>query len=639
MSPMPRAFLNAVGGPAGAGEWGGVTATAKGREWGGEESLKTPKPGASGLGRTWGQGEFWRADGAKGGGGGRGVRKERERDIPPTPITTGRTRRRTRSASGLVPALRRGQSGSVAAPGLTLDGPSSTPSPPTAAAAAAAAATAAGARNFRRQSMSPSRIESGAGGNSGGDDAAAAGSRPPMSPRGSASGGGGDAGPPPKTPARPRGGGGANPDRLTPPDTAGATRKAKKLVVIRAAAAAAETAAFNRSAGGDGAGAGGDQQPGTQDLLALANAVAVGVAPPTRAPRRGRKLMRYLSHDAGPADGSSPAASNGTPSARGFMRINSSQGPSAQPPGSVPRMGRKKMALRRLNSLSAAAWGARAESVSDSGSRSPPPPRPPGGRSVPALGGAGGAPAASRNAPTNPVPATTTTDPAFAATATSVTVTTTTPTSGGGSVPTASVASPMTDSSPRARASDASGSHIFNSPGYGKNDPAAAAAAVPARDPVAAIDQQRRGRVGDSPAHGAGAGGGHTRASVSEGGNGAAATAASVARVPPPMPNTIVLPSTEVRLGLPHSNISPLLKAERGVFPFVPDGAERAEEDDEEEALQASAGAEEVVRDCLYNSHGMVALDGHLWKPGSIRLVRRWMMLVDNTLYYFVKPG
>ncbi|CBN78418.2 hypothetical protein (Partial), partial [Ectocarpus siliculosus] len=269
--------------------------------------------------------------------------------------------------------------------------------------------------------MSPSRMESGAGGNSGGDDAAAAGSRPPMSPRGSASGAGGDAGPPPKTPAHPRGGGGANPDRLTPPGTAGVTRKAKKLVVMaEAAAAAAETAAVNMSARGDGGGGGGgDQQPGTQALLALANAAAVGVAPPTRTPRRGRKLMRYLSHDAGPADSSSPAASNGTARVRGFMRMNTSQGPSMQPPGSVPRMGRKKMALRRLNSLSAAAWGARAESVSDSGSRSPPPPRPPGGRSVPALGGAGGAPPASRNAPTNRVPANTTTDPAFAATATS----------------------------------------------------------------------------------------------------------------------------------------------------------------------------------------------------------------------------
>ncbi|CAN0066559.1 unnamed protein product, partial [Ectocarpus sp. 6 AP-2014] len=94
MSPRPRGFFNAVGGPAGAGEGGGSTATAKGRGWGGEESLKTPKPGASGLGRTWGEDELRRADGGKGGGGG-GVRKDRERNIPPTPITTGRTRRRT----------------------------------------------------------------------------------------------------------------------------------------------------------------------------------------------------------------------------------------------------------------------------------------------------------------------------------------------------------------------------------------------------------------------------------------------------------------------------------------------------------------------------------------------------------------
>lgn len=49
--------------------------------------------------------------------------------------------------------------------------------------------------------------------------------------------------------------------------------------------------------------------------------------------------------------------------------------------------------------------------------------------------------------------------------------------------------------------------------------------------------------------------------------------------------------------------------------------------------------AEAVVRDCLYNSHGIVALDGYLWKPGSVRVVKRWMMLVDNTLYYFVRPG
>lgn len=59
----------------------------------------------------------------------------------------------------------------------------------------------------------------------------------------------------------------------------------------------------------------------------------------------------------------------------------------------------------------------------------------------------------------------------------------------------------------------------------------------------------------------------------------------------------------------------------------------------QEGVARATVGAEAVVRDCLYNSHGMVALDGYLWKPGSIRLVRRWMMLVDNTLYYFVRPG
>ncbi|CAM9467219.1 unnamed protein product, partial [Ectocarpus fasciculatus] len=271
--------------------------------------------------------------------------------------------------------------------------------------------------------MSPVGIESGIGGNSGGDGAAA-GSRPPMTmtPRGSASGGSGDAGPPPKTPSHPRGGGGANSDhRLTPPGTAEATRKAKKLVAMAAAAEAfAETAAVNVS-GADGGGGGGDQQPGTEDLLALANAAAVGGNPPTRAPGRGRKLMRYLSNDGGPADDTSSTANNGMPKARGLMRMNS-RGPGIQPPGSVPRMGRKRMAFRRLNSLSSGAWGARAESVSDSGSRSPPPPPPPPpvGHGVPALDAASGGPAASRNAPTNinpAAPTTTTTDPAFAATA------------------------------------------------------------------------------------------------------------------------------------------------------------------------------------------------------------------------------
>lgn len=55
--------------------------------------------------------------------------------------------------------------------------------------------------------------------------------------------------------------------------------------------------------------------------------------------------------------------------------------------------------------------------------------------------------------------------------------------------------------------------------------------------------------------------------------------------------------------------------------------------------MNTAVGAEAVVRDTLYNSHGIVALDGYLWKPGAIRVVRRWMMLVDNSLYYFVRPG
>lgn len=55
-------------------------------------------------------------------------------------------------------------------------------------------------------------------------------------------------------------------------------------------------------------------------------------------------------------------------------------------------------------------------------------------------------------------------------------------------------------------------------------------------------------------------------------------------------------------------------------------------------AMAPTVGAEAVVRDCLYNSHGIVALDGYMWKPGSVRVVKRWFMLVDNTLYYFLRP-
>ncbi|CAN0359256.1 unnamed protein product, partial [Discosporangium mesarthrocarpum] len=53
----------------------------------------------------------------------------------------------------------------------------------------------------------------------------------------------------------------------------------------------------------------------------------------------------------------------------------------------------------------------------------------------------------------------------------------------------------------------------------------------------------------------------------------------------------------------------------------------------------ATLGAEGVVRDTLYNSHGLVALDGYLYKVGAYgRLTRRWMMLIDNIMYYFRSP-
>lgn len=192
----------------------------------------------------------------------------------------------------------------------------------------------------------------------------------------------------------------------------------------------------------------------------------------------------------------------------------------------------------------------------------------------------------------------------------------------------------MTASSPRVRASQMA--EIFNSSSYAEDDPARCGS--PGR---------AESGGGTSTGHAADNGGGHgdgdgdgdgrrkrqSRAALVNGSGGRVVVAMGVAPAPPPMPATIVLPpSADVRLGLPHSNISPLLKADRGVFPFVAATAE-------EEAAQAAAGAEAVVRDCLYNSHGMVALDGYLWKPGSIRLVRRWMMLVDNALYYYVKPG
>lgn len=110
------------------------------------------------------------------------------------------------------------------------------------------------------------------------------------------------------------------------------------------------------------------------------------------------------------------------------------------------------------------------------------------------------------------------------------------------------------------------------------------------------------------------------------GGGGGGSRARAV--LPPPPEPILLRSSAGVSLGVPVSQISPLL-------PGGPSAASAAGLGSSAEML----GAEAVVRDCLYNSHGMVALDGYLWKPGALRLVRRWMMLVDNTLYYFIKPG
>lgn len=191
----------------------------------------------------------------------------------------------------------------------------------------------------------------------------------------------------------------------------------------------------------------------------------------------------------------------------------------------------------------------------------------------------------------------------------------------------------MTASSPRVRASQMG--EMFTNSSYAEDDPVLGGTGrCSSSESNRGNGTARDNGGGHGHGHGHAKPGGHRKAKSSHcpGSGSDTVLTKGTAPTPPPMPATIVLPSADVSLGLPHSNISPLLKADRGVFPFVAVGAE-------EEAAQASAGAEAVVRDCLYNSHGMVALDGYLWKPGSIRLVRRWMMLVDNTLYYYVKPG
>lgn len=606
-----------IGGPVGGGPMfgGGVSkassetgqlegAPQKAWRWGqgGEEFFKSPNRasrgsgawggddnelGASSGGRCSGSG---RARGNSSSGGGTalpkagGIRRDRDREAQQLPGTTGRTRRRVPpSFSGPSPAPR----GGGADGGVTLPFTAVDPAPSHSTAAARA-------RSFQRRSMS--------GGSSNyaaiaGDEASAAAGGggggpklPPTTPRASGGGlgGSGDAsGAPPKTPMLRAGS--SDSDKLSPPGISDVTRKARKLAMM---AAAAETAVSKP--GSDGS------QPDTQDLLALANAAAMGEKPPARAPRRG-KLMRMLSHDGGNSEGKANGG-GGVGAGRRLMRMASQDETARAQPGIVRANSRKKMTFRRSSSLSAAEHERRGGQVA---------------LGVNADGHGGGVPPIDK------------TPRGFAAAPNNAAAPAAGSAAPGGS------ASPMTTASPRERASNLG--QIFD----GSSD----VAGDPGRDRPVGSGSSHGCRVapGDEDGgegEGGGGGGGRSRGTTRRGhrramtGNAPASSNATSGPgpAPPPMPTTIIMPSNDVSLGLPHSNISPLLKADRGVFPFMAVSRE-------EEAAKASAGAEALVRDCLYNSHGMVALDGYLWKPGSIRLVKRWMMLVDNTLYYFVKPG
>ncbi|CAN0186707.1 unnamed protein product, partial [Pylaiella littoralis] len=430
-----------------------------------------------------------------------------------------------------------------------------------------------------------------------------------------------------KTPSKSRRLNSAN--KISPPGTTDMTRKARKLAMM---AAAAETAAVSNP-GGEGT------QPGTLDLLALANAAAAGEKPPARVPRRG-KLMRYLSQDGGSLSERAIGSSGGggtTPSrARRLMRMGSHAGepaaqggPAAAAAGAAARTSstsisssRIKIAFRRSLSLSAGEHKKRGQSALNAGSG-----RDPKNVGIPAASleaSGGGSTSGSDTTATAAVDA-----------------------AADAGASTREAQQPKTALSPRGQASETgkpfNGSHYAEGGASLRSTPNAAAGRSSGSTRGNAVALGNGASGGGAKATTAATnghtrtdstGGGHNRTESSGGGVGGSTVAA---RAPPSMPTAVVLPSADVSLGLPHPNVSPLLKAEGGVFALATGGTKRQQQ--EKEVAEASAGAEAVVRDCLYNSHGMVALDGYLWKPGSIRLVRRWMMLVDNTLYYFVKPG
>lgn len=562
-------------------------------------ALKTPRALSSPSNGAGGGGEWTGGGGANAGAGAESgpkkrlgvsqtpsgnrsvVRLDKSADSAGIPLTTGRLRRKSSQCGPLPPgSLLEGSS-----PGLTVE-----PSP----------ASSGRARDFHKRGESsgssnlnaadeersrpsprslsiecPSYAGGGGGGGSSNSSTAAAGG---SSSSAFTSGRGPGAGPL-KTPSSAnadRGGEVPTPISILPGCSGDGRDVTRKARKLAMMALAAEEA--EKSGSGVPA--------SCQDLLALANAVAASEKPQSQAPRRG-KLLRLLSHD-----GAMDYRGGITPGRRKLMRLGS-QEPVVEEgdPSAVRRS--KKLSLRRANSLSAAQHARRKSGSSLIGSRIGRqnesvvggPPRHEGDREV---SGEGLSLDGSEQAPVSTIA-----------------------TLGSTSRDVASSGENAPEASPRARALEVTSSSAQQYPG---EDPA---------------NGDRTGRGGGDGAFTRGSRHGDTRSSPrasSELRLGESGTAGS---------------SSNVSLGAPLAKVSPLLAANGGAFfDGQGEGGSGVTLGEAEEAVsQATVGAEAVVRDCLYNSHGMVALDGFLWKPGSIRLVKRWMMLVDNTLYYFVRPG
>lgn len=552
-SPLPRGFgggpprlWTEEGGRCGEAGVNGVAEAKTGSRhvwrWGqaAEGILRTPRTPSKGAGFD---GSTPRS--AKG-----GIRKEKERDIPP-PLTASRMRRRN-APSGPSPLSRGGVS-----PAVTVE-----PSP----------ASSRVLGFHRRSGSSCSSVNNG-------DEVASMTSsqqQPVVSLAGVGGGGGGsnsELGAPPKTPMNRR------VERCSPPGTAEVTRKARKLAMM---AMAAESAGSMPGGGGNAS---------CQDLLALANAAAAGEKPPAPPPRRG-KLMRYLSQDGGLESGGFGLS---TPGRGRLMRLVSKDMDADENGGAgVPGGRRSLLTLRRANSLSAAEASNKSATTpiarGDIGQVDTKP-----GRTPRAKRGDSGARVGPRV--------------------------------GRGD----SGARPCRwNSGARASRGDSGAPPLDrNSSGSARVAAASAGSALP--DAAATVSAPSpRARVAKTAA----VLGRERCASNAVPGSGARDTRGSSEAAVAGVADVEGVPSADVNLGVPLEKVSSLMGTDDSSV-----GDEDIFASGEYAAAQATVGAEAVVRDCLYNSHGMVALDGYLWKPGAIRLVRRWMMLVDNTLYYFVRPG